>query len=101
MITMRTPPTTRTVSWNADSDDPRSPAVAPRPANTVVKPAMNNSVAGTARGIVRVTHLTDDDPEVRRHERHDARREERRDAGTEQRDHLGHDVAHPVAVIRT
>ena len=48
MTMITTPPTTRTVSWNVDSDDPRSPASAPRPANTVVKPAMKMSVAGTA-----------------------------------------------------
>ena len=35
--------------WNVDSDEPSRPAVAPSPANTVVKPAMNSNVAGTAR----------------------------------------------------
>src|SRR4051794_30702272 len=47
MIT--TPPTSRTTSWNEFSDEPSSPATAPRPANTVVKPAMKINVAGMAR----------------------------------------------------
>ena len=90
-ITMiNTPPTVRTQPSNVDSEEPRAPAIAPRPANTVVKPGDEDERRGyRARGIVRVSHLAHDDPEVRRNERDDARREERRDARAEQRHDLG------------
>ena len=95
MTVITIPPTTRTVFWKVDSDEPSSPAVAPSPAKTVVKPGDEQQRRGhRARGIVRVAHLADDDAEVRGHERHDARREERRDAGAEERDDLGQGVAH-------
>ena len=88
MIT--TPPTTRTPSWNvverrAEQSRDRAQAREHR------REAGDEDQRGRnrARGIVRVAHLADDDPEVRGDERDDARREERRDTRAEQRDDLG------------
>ena len=46
---MMTPPTRSTVPWYWCSDDPSSPAAAPKLAKIVAKPSTKMAVAGTAR----------------------------------------------------
>ena len=84
-----TPPTTRTPFWNVverRAEQSRDRAEAGEHRREAGDEDQRRG--HRARGIVRVAHLADDDPEVRGNERDDARREERRDAGAEQRDDL-------------
>ncbi len=48
---MMTPPTRSTEVWNWCSDEPSSPAAAPKLANTVANPSTNTNVAGTALAV--------------------------------------------------